>query len=76
MTTTTPGQSQPQHWSAYLVYYAVDTPIVSDLGRLFFTPCSIANGRHPLCLGRTKHNEPRHPLFVRRDAPLEQLPWP
>ena len=34
----------------------------------------LANGRHPLCLGRTKHGEPRHPLFVRMDAPLERLP--
>ena len=26
------------------------------------------------CLGRTKHGEPRHPLYVRSDAPLEAYP--
>ena len=27
----------------------------------------------PLCLGTTKHGEPRHPLYVAADAPL--VPW-
>lgn len=30
-------------------------------------------GRRPLCLGVTKSGHPRHPLYVRADAPL--LPW-
>ncbi len=29
------------------------------------------DGRRMVCLGRTEHKQPRHPLFVRRDAPLE-----
>lgn len=32
--------------------------------------CSIA-GRTPLCLGTTLSGQPRHPLYVRADQPLE-----
>lgn len=30
--------------------------------------------RNPMCLGRTKMGEPRHPLMLRSDTPLEHLP--
>ena len=29
--------------------------------------------RHWLCLGRTKHGDPRHPLYVKGDTPLVAL---
>ena len=30
------------------------------------------SGRRTMCLGKTKHGYPRHPLYVRGDAPLER----
>jgi len=32
-----------------------------------------ANGKVPMCLGKTKDGHPRHPLYVKADAPLVPL---
>ena len=60
------------------VIEAVDGPLIAAWGSHWMAKERAAHveamsGQHMVCLGRTKGGFPRHPLYVRGDAPLQPL---
>lgn len=56
----------------------VDGPLIAAWGSHWLAKHRSAHveamiGQHMVCLGRTKDGHPRHPLYVRADAPLQPL---
>lgn len=72
---TRPG-TQYDPWS-YLIFACTDVVLawgaVHRLLRDRADQVAAYDWSHKLCLGATKHGQPRHPLYVKADQPLS--PW-
>lgn len=44
----------------------------APMSRANYVKTNLVNNAQLLCLGKTKFNEPRHPLYLRKDQPLEK----